>query len=141
MRYGEQDALTARRRVGRRSLRGFGLLLLADGRGLHGLGLLLLALALAGCSAGLPARASQEAQAAAEPVALRLGVGFGSASPLFLPLYVADDQGFFQKEGVQVELAHLGGSLFVQAATGGDIQMGAISTAAAIAGIAHGAPL
>ena len=103
------------------------------------IGLLLLGLALAGCSASPPARAN--ADPAAEPVALRLGVGFGSPSPLFMPIYVAAEQGYFAQQGVQVDVAHLGGSLFVQAATGGDIQMGAISTAAAIAGIARGAPL
>jgi ABC-type nitrate/sulfonate/bicarbonate transport system substrate-binding protein len=68
-------------------------------------------------------------------------VGFGSPSPLFTPVYIADERGFFAQNGLDVEVLHMSGSIFVQASASGELQVGAISSSAAIAGIARGAPL
>ncbi|MBI4321104.1 MAG: ABC transporter substrate-binding protein [Chloroflexi bacterium] len=100
-----------------------------------------LVLALALATLACTAAPGGPAGSAAPPVDLKFGIGFGSISPSFTPVYLAEEQGLFKANNVNMELVHLGGATFIQAATSGEVKVGSVSTAAAVGGIAKDAPL
>jgi NitT/TauT family transport system substrate-binding protein len=64
---------------------------------------------------------------------VKLGVSYSAISPVFSPLWVAQDKGLFAKYGLDVTLAYLvGGSTSVQALISGDTPIGVFNVGAAV---------
>jgi len=97
-----------------------------------------LSLAIAACGGSLspaPAGGSSVEQP-------RLKVGIISVTATYVPLYLAVDDGFFAKEGLQVELLPFrGGSDLIKAVVAGSADVGVVSLAEVLSGIAAGQPL
>ena len=97
---------------------------------------LLLALKIVLCSLSLIANAL-DAFAAAAPS--RLVIGYASTTPRLMPLWVARDQGFFAKYGVESEPVLLrSGATLVTGMASGDIQIGRTAGAAVLSAVAAG---
>ena len=97
---------------------------------------LLLALKIVLCSLPLVANAL-DAFAAAAPS--RLVIGYASTTPRLMPLWVARDQGFFAKYGVESEPVLLrSGATLVTGMASGDIQIGRTAGAAVLSAVAAG---
>lgn len=100
---------------------------------------LLVAGALAGC-AGDDAQQGQGAQATTaqeEPVPVKIGVlGIAADAPIWLGM----EKGYFEEEGIEVttEVSGAGGSAFVPALLGGDLDVGAGGADGAIQAMAKG---
>src|SRR5262245_24596938 len=97
-----------------------------------------LALAVVACG-GSPAPAPANASAIEQP---RIKVGIISVTATYLPLYLAVDDGFFAREGLQVELLPFrGGSDLIKAVVAGSADVGVVSLAEVLSGIAAGQSL
>jgi len=71
-----------------------------------------------------------------------INIGLISTTATYLPLYVAQDEGFFANEGLQVDLLSFrGGSDLIKALVAGSIDVGVVSLAEVSAGIDAGQPL
>jgi NitT/TauT family transport system substrate-binding protein len=85
-----------------------------NGRSLLGLALLALGLLVAACAApGAPARpVPAEGQAASAPTVapVRVRSAYVSIAGNMLPAWIAEDQGLFQKHGLDVELTYIAGA-------------------------------
>jgi NitT/TauT family transport system substrate-binding protein len=80
---------------------------------------------------------SLPAFAAAAPA--RLVIGYASTTPRLMPLWVARDQGFFAKYGVESEPVLLrSGATLVTGMASGDIQIGRTAGAAVLSAVAAG---
>jgi NitT/TauT family transport system substrate-binding protein len=97
------------------------------------------AIAVIVCAAlGLPSQAS--AQAKPELTSITLGLPVTTST--LLPLYLADEEGYFKKEGVDVKLvAFRGGSSMVMAVVSGSVQMGVGALSSVTVGIDAGQDL
>jgi NitT/TauT family transport system substrate-binding protein len=97
------------------------------------------AIAVVVCAAlGLPSQAS--AQAKPELTSVTLGLPVTTST--LLPLYLADEEGYFKKEGVDVKLvAFRGGSSMVMAVVSGSVQMGVGALSSVTVGIDAGQDL
>src|SRR5262245_6823803 len=75
--------------------------------------------------------------AAAAPA--RLVIGYASTTPRLMPLWVARDQGFFAKYGIESEPVLLrSGANLVTGMASGDIQIGRTAGAAVLSAVAAG---
>src|SRR5262249_5255918 len=71
-----------------------------------------------------------------------LKVGLISVPATYVPLYLAVDDGYFAKEGLQVELLPFrGGADLIKAVVAGSADVGVVSLAEVLSGIAAGQPL
>src|SRR5262245_11200577 len=71
-----------------------------------------------------------------------LTLGIISVTATYLPLYLAEDDGVFAKEGLQVELLPFrGGSDLIKALVSGSVDVGVVSLAEVLSGIDAGQPL
>lgn len=87
-------------------------------------------LAACGQSASQPVRSSQGASAAPATSGARpLHVGFAAGSAVQGALYVAADQGFFAKHGLDVQLSAVKTTAQMAALTSGDIQVASVGGA------------
>src|SRR5262245_29908848 len=72
----------------------------------------------------------------------RIKVGIISVTATYVPLYLAIDDGLFAKEGLQVDLLPFrGGSDLIKAVVAGSAEVGVVSLAEVMSGIAAGQPL
>jgi ABC-type nitrate/sulfonate/bicarbonate transport system substrate-binding protein len=72
----------------------------------------------------------------------RITVGIISVTSTYVPLYLAVDDGLFAKEGLQVDLLTFrGGSDLIKAVVSGSADVGVVSLAEVLSGIAAGQPL
>ncbi len=79
----------------------------------------------------------QSAFSAAAPA--RLVIGYASTTPRLMPLWVARDQGFFAKYGIESEPVLLrNGAYLVTGMASGDIQIGRTAGAAVLSAVAAG---
>ena len=98
----------------------------------------LLALLALACGGDRPAPAAGSAGADRT----RLTIGIVSVTATYLPLYLAEDDGVFAKEGLQVELLPFrGGSDLIKALVSGSVDVGVVSLAEVLSGIDAGQPL
>lgn len=90
---------------------------------------LLAALVLAGCAVTRPGAASAPAAKPAAPLKLRLGFPTAPAPPLPISVsWLAKDLGFYEAEGLDVELREVEGSpLVVAALQAGELDVGSIN--------------
>jgi NitT/TauT family transport system substrate-binding protein len=97
------------------------------------------AVAAIACTAlTMPSKAS--AQAKPELASVTLGLPVTTST--LLPLYLADEEGYFRKEGVDVKLvAFRGGSSMVMAVVSGSVQMGVGALSSVTVGIDAGQDL
>ena len=71
-----------------------------------------------------------------------LNIGLISTTATYLPLYVAQDEGYFTNEGIAVDLLSFrGGSDLIKALVSGSIDVGVVSLAEVTAGVDAGQPL
>src|SRR5262249_48048901 len=76
---------------------------------------------------------------AAAPAPARLVIGYASTTPRLMPLWVARDQGFFAKYGIESEPVLLrSGATLVTGMASGDIQIGRTAGAAVLSAVAAG---
>ena len=69
----------------------------------------------------------------------RLVIGYASTTPRLMPLWMARDQGFFAKYGIESEPVLLrSGATLVTGMASGDIQIGRTAGAAVLAAVAAG---
>ena len=69
----------------------------------------------------------------------RLVIGYASTTPRLMPLWVARDQGFFAKYGIESEPVLLrSGATLVTGMASGDIQIGRTAGAAVLSAVAAG---
>ena len=87
--------------------------------------------------AALLLRLDSRADAAGAPA--RLVIGYASTTPRLMPLWVARDQGFFAKYGIESEPVLLrSGATLVTGMASGDIQIGRTAGAAVLSAVAAG---
>jgi NitT/TauT family transport system substrate-binding protein len=78
--------------------------------------------------------------AAAPPA--KLTIGYASVSPRVIPLWTAQEQGFFAKYGIESEPVLIrGGTTLVTGLAAGDVQIGRTAGAAILAAVSAGHPL
>lgn len=69
----------------------------------------------------------------------KLVIGYASATPRMIPLWIAKEQGFFAKNGIESEPVLLrGGSTLVTGLAAGDVQIGRTAGAAVLSAVAAG---
>ena len=94
----------------------------------------------AGASGGIAAPAGQSARPA--PAKIILGKTGSGAELQFWPIYVANAQGYFAREGVELELVTVPAAYTAtQALIGGDVQTVGFTVLSMAAAVAAGAPL
>lgn len=72
----------------------------------------------------------------------RVRIGLPVAASTFLPLYLAEEEGFFEAEGIDAEMVVFrGGSDLVRAVVAGSVDIGVTSLAGVTVGISAGQPL
>lgn len=133
-----------RRRIGEGSI---------DGGARTGVGRLLLlgavlalAVALVACGgsdddAGSPAP-SEGTQTAADPEQSSMTLGLPVVTSTFAPMYLAVQEGYFEEEGLDVEIVHFrGGSDLVKGIASGSVDVGYTALAGPMTAIAQGRPL
>lgn len=78
----------------------------------------------------------------AKPEKAKITIGLPVTAATFLPLYLAEDEGLFKKEGLDVKvIAFRGGTALVKAMIGGNVDIGLTSLAGVNVGIAAKQPL
>jgi ABC-type nitrate/sulfonate/bicarbonate transport system substrate-binding protein len=99
---------------------------------------LAIALSTIGCGRE-PKGAARDASGLEQP---QIKAGIISVTATYVPLYLAVDDGFFAKEGLQVDLVPFrGGSDLIKAVVSGSVDVGVVSLAEVTSGIAAGQPL
>jgi len=69
----------------------------------------------------------------------KLVIGYASATPRVMPLWIAKEQGFFAKNGIESEPVLLrGGAILVTGLASGDVQIGRTAGAAVLSAVASG---
>jgi NitT/TauT family transport system substrate-binding protein len=69
----------------------------------------------------------------------KLVIGYASAAPRVMPLWIAKEQGFFAKNGIESEPVLLrGGAILVTGMASGDVQIGRTAGAAVLSAVASG---
>lgn len=82
------------------------------------------------------------APAQAKPEKAKITIGLPVIAATFLPLYLAEDEGFLKQEGLDAKIiAFRGGSALVKAMIGGNVDIGLTSLAGVNVGIAAKQPL
>lgn len=95
---------------------------------------LVAALALAGCGGNDDATPTRD-----EPVTLKLG---GIAIPHFAPIVVGQEKGFFEREGIKLDIQYAeGGAAIVPAVVSGDFDLGYGNAVSAMLARGKGLPL
>jgi NitT/TauT family transport system substrate-binding protein len=95
---------------------------------------------IVGCAATLAAGLSLGARAAPEMTSLTLGLPVTTST--FLPLYLAEEEGFFKDEGLDVKLvAFRGGTDLVRGMIAGAVQVGCTAFAGVSVGIKAKQPI
>jgi ABC-type nitrate/sulfonate/bicarbonate transport system substrate-binding protein len=97
-------------------------------------------LVLAACKAGPLASPTPTAPSTtATPAAL--SVSYSELTPINMALWIADDQGFFKNNGLQVDTRYLESSLGVSALLAGEEQFAAMGGSETLAAVLNGADL
>ncbi len=105
------------------------------------LGALCAALLGVGCASTAPAEPAAPASPAPAPLQ-RLTLPFSQVTPNNAPWFIAHDGGFFERNGLEVELVNLGAGQPVQAAlVSGEVVVAASSGASVVNAIAAGADI
>ncbi len=112
---------------------------------------LLACVLLVACSSATPPAPTPAAQAPAAPGAAAeptrppaltpLTVGYGAVTGVYIPLWLALDQGYFEKHGLAVELVHLPGNTGPQSLIAGQVPVMGLSGFAAAPSMIEGADL
>ncbi|HLG70339.1 MAG TPA: ABC transporter substrate-binding protein [Chloroflexota bacterium] len=88
-----------------------------------------------------PAASGSAAGSAAAAGSGQIKAAFGVLSVASTPMWAAQDEGLFKKEGLNVELSSLESAALIQAIVAGSVAMGTGSTTNTVNGVAQGADI